>query len=206
MKGNKKAIIVIVLLVLLGITTGYVSSAYAKYASEITGNQGTVKVAKWAFSTDNATQSINVNLKNTVVASSLIANRIAPGTEGDFALVLTNANTETGVAFTVAFTATNKPTNLKLYKTRSGSAGSYVYSNEITPGTTTITGKLAAEDGTGLNVPIYWQWAYGSSDSVSDTVNAADTTNGVAGDDMTIEVTITGIQTNPADAVTTGLD
>ena len=203
MKGNKKAIIVIVLLVLLGITTGYVSSAYAKYASEISDNQGTVTVAKWAFTTDNAVQTLTINLADTYHASTLGSGRIAPGTAGSFNVAVKNGTSETGVDFTVklnSISGTTIPANLKFYKD-SG------YTTELTPGTSTITGQLTAGDSTGVSVPIYWRWEFGSSNDVSDSVNVADTTAGTAGSSLTIGVDITGVQTQPsATAITSHIN
>ena len=46
---NKKSLLVLVLLLLVGITSGYVASTYAKYTSKIENNNGTATVAKWAF-------------------------------------------------------------------------------------------------------------------------------------------------------------
>ena len=53
-KKNKKSLILIVLLLLFAIAGGFVAGTYAKYVEEITGNQGTATVAKWAFATENA--------------------------------------------------------------------------------------------------------------------------------------------------------
>ena len=199
MKNRKKALFGVVLLLLVGLTSGYVASTYAKYASEITGNEGSATVAKWAFTTDNAVQSLTVNLAETYNASTLVGGKIAPGTSGSFNVALVNGTTETGVDWTIKLNSiTNKPTNLKFYKTRSGSAGSYTYSNELTPGTSTITGQLAAKDATGVSVPIYWVWELGSSNEVEDATNVADTTDGTAAATLTIGVDITGVQTAPS--------
>ena len=197
---KKKSLMLIALLLLVGATSGYVASTYAKYTSEITGNNGTATVAKWSFEDDNTAQTLTINLAETYDATTLVANKIAPGTAGSFNIALSNENSEVGVDFVVALTSiTNKPTNLKFYKTRSGSAGAYTYSNEITPGTTEITGQLAAEDSTGLNVPIYWVWAYETTETATndpiDTANGEDTS---ANRTLTIGVTITGTQTPPS--------
>lgn len=207
MKKNK-SLMLIVLLLLVGVTSGYVASTYAKYTTEITGNEGEAIVAAWNFEDDNENQTIEISLAETVDATTLINDRIAPGTSGSFDIELVNTS-EVGANFVVALQSiTNKPTNLKFYTTRSGSAGSYTYSNEITPGTTEITGQLAAEDSNGLTVPIYWVWAYetaaiATSDPI-DTGNGEDT---LANRTLTIGVNITGTQTPPsATAITSHVD
>ena len=149
---NKKSLMIIVLLLLVGLTAGYVASTYAKYTSTVSGS-GTATVAKWAFSTENATQTITIDLGGTVDTTTLSADRIAPGTSGSFDVVLTNGDTEVGVDYSIMLTTiTNQPTNLKFYSDNT-------YTTELTPGTTTITGTLDAEDATGVTIPIYWQWA-----------------------------------------------
>ena len=186
---NRKSLILIVLLVLVGLTSGYVASTYAKYTSTISGT-GTATVAKWAFSTENGTQTIEIELDSTVDPTTLSADRIAPGTAGSFDVVLTNGDTEVGVDFTVMLTSiTGKPTNLKFYSDSS-------YTDELTPGTTTITGQLEAEDATGVTIPIYWQWAY-ETNAIA-TNDPIDTTDGEAANDLTIGVTITGTQVAPS--------
>ena len=187
---NKKSLLVLVLLLLVGITSGYVASTFAKYTSKIENNNGTATVAKWAFTTDNTAQTLTINLANTPHASTLVAGKIAPGTSGSFDVALSNATTETGVDWTISLKSiTNKPTNLKFYKDSA-------HTTEITPGTGTITGQLAAQDSTGLTVPIYWAWAY-ETDAIA-TNDPIDTTDGENANSLTIGVDITGVQTQPS--------
>ena len=196
---NKKTLLVLVLLLLVGITSGYVASTFAKYTSKIENNNGTATVAKWAFSTDNAAQTLTINLANTPDPSTLIAGKIAPGTSGSFNIALVNTNTETGVDWTISLkSVTNKPTNLKFYKDSA-------HTTEITPGTGTITGQLAAKDSTGLSVPIYWAWEY-ETNAIA-TNDPIDTTDGEAANTLTIGADITGVQTQPsATAITSHIN
>ena len=195
MKKKKKSLLVVALLLLVGITSGYVASTYAKYTSQITDNNGTATVAKWAFSTDNPAKTLTINFSGTYDASTLVANRIAPGTSGSFNIALKNTNTETGVNWTIQLNSvTNKPTNLKFYKDSQ-------HTTEITPGTGTITGQLAAKDSRGLTVPIYWAWEYETSEIA--TNDPLDTTAGEAGSALTIGVDITGVQTQPGSSAIT---
>ena len=195
MKNRKKVLLIVVLLLLVGLTSGYVASTYAKYTSQVAGNNGTVTVAKWAFTSDNRTQSLTINLSENYDASTLIAGRIAPGTSGSFNIALSNASTETGVNWTIQLNSvTNKPTNLKFYKDSQ-------HTTELTPGTSTITGQLAAKDSTGLVVPIYWAWEYETSEIA--TNDPLDTSDGEAGEALTIGVDITGVQTQPGSSAIT---
>lgn len=192
---KKKTLLIIVLLLLVGITSGYVASTYAKYTSQITDNNGTATVAKWAFSTDNAQQTLTINFSGTYDPTTLVANRIAPGTSGSFNIALKNTNTETGVNWTIKLnSANNLPHNLKFYKDSA-------HTTEITPGTSTITGQLAAKDSTVLSVPIYWAWEYETSEIA--TNDPLDTTDGEAAEALTIGVDITGVQTQPGSSAIT---
>ena len=193
-KKNKNAIILMALLTLVAVTAMYVASTYAKYTSEITGNNGTATVAKWAFSTDNATRTLTINLAETYDSTTLVANKIAPGTAGSFNVALVNTNSEVGVDWTIKLNSiTNKPTNLKFYKDSS-------YTTELTPGTSTITGQLTAGNSTGLSVPIYWKWVYetGTTPHTAEGEDPADTADGIAAKELTIGVDITGVQTAPS--------
>ena len=188
---KKKSLMLIALLIMVGLTSGYVASTYAKYTGEVTGS-GSVKVAKWAFESDNESVNFDINLDETYDPSTLVEERIAPGTSGSFDIELSNANSEVGVDFTIAFTNTeNVPSNLVFKQ------GSTV----IDPTNGTVTGHIAA--GETLTVPLTWEWAYYTS-AADDT---EDKTDGVAAKTMTVTATITGVQTTPSTtAITTGIN
>lgn len=201
MKKNRKrkSLGMMALLLLVGVTCGYVANTYAKYTSKIEGNDGEAVVAKWAFATDNKKQTLEINLAKTYDPTTLVADRIAPGTEGSFDIALVNTNSEVGADFTIALNnVENIPTNLKFYKDSS-------YTTELKPGEGTITGQLVAGDSTGITVPIYWKWAYETSEIA--TNDPKDTEDGEAAKTLTIGVDITGTQTQPSTtAITSHVD
>ncbi|MCR5185614.1 MAG: hypothetical protein K6D97_00660 [Clostridia bacterium] len=189
-KENKSALFLMVLLLLVAITSVYVTSTYAKYTSEIKGNNGTAQVAKWAFEGDNPKKTLTIQLDKTYNASTLVNGRIAPGTQGSFGVALVNTNSEVGVDFTVKLNSiTDKPTNLKFYKDSS-------FSTELKPGEGEITGQLAATDSIGVTVPIYWKWAYETATITEN--DPKDTSDGKAAKELTIGVDITGVQITPS--------
>ena len=189
-KGSKKSLLVVALLLLVGVTAYFGANTYAKYASEITGNKGTATVAKWAFATDNEAKTFTVDLAKTYDANTLVGGKIAPGTEGSFKINLNTKNTETGVAYTVKLSdLENVPTNLKFYKNEGHT--------EALDANGSVTGTLAPNDATGTDVTIYWAWAFGNNDVVTDTVNEADTTDGVNAKTLTIGLDVVGIQVQP---------
>ncbi len=189
-KTNKNAVLVLVLLLLVAVSAMMVASTYAKYTAEVTGT-GNAKVAKWAFQSENSSQDITITLDGTVDASTLVAQRIAPGTSGSFDIELSNKQSEVGVDFTIEFTGTeNVPSNLVF---KQGTT-------TINPTNGTITGKIA-QNGT-LTVPVSWEWPY-YTDATNDE---EDTSDGVAAKTMNINMKITGVQTQPGAAITTGIN
>ena len=193
-KTNKSAIVLLVLLVAVAVTALFVASTYAKYVGDVNGS-GTATVAKWSFEDDNDDVDFEIDLTENYDPSTLSADRIAPGTSGSFDITLVNTNTETGVNFTLTLgTVTGQPKNLKFYKNSD-------FTGEIVPGTTEVTGQIAAKDSTGVNIPIYWKWAY---ESGSDDLDTAD---GEAAANLTVPVTISGVQTQPSTtAITSHVD
>ena len=196
---KKKSIGFMVLLLLVGLTSGFVGGTFAKYTGQVS-KSGTATVAKWAFETDNSgSATFDVNLSTTADATTLAKvngkQRIAPGTAGSFSITLTNPTSEVGVNFTVALDSIeDKPTNLKFYKDAQ-------HTTELVPGTGTITGQIKSNDSTGIAVPIYWEWKYETTNG-----DAADTADGIAAESLTIGLTITGVQTQPGAAITTHIN
>ena len=150
-------------------------------------------MATWAFESENnanALKTFAINLTTTINDSSLLdSGKIAPGTAGNFIIQLNNLNSDVGIKFTIAFDDTdNVPANL-IFK--SGSTA-------FDPSTATITGYIAT--GETLSVPISWEWAYYNNS----TDDGEDTTDGINHYTMTVTAKVSGEQTNPNTAVTTG--
>ena len=199
-KTKRKSLLIMALLLLVCITSGYVASTYAKYTSDVTGD-GTITVAKWNFEEDNSSiKTFNINLSKNYDSSTLVNNKIAPGTEGSFSVKLLNTS-EVGVEFAVTLgdasldNDISLPKNLKFYSDKE-------HKKEFTPGEDNITGKLKANDETGVDVTIYWKWDYYTNDE-DDKV---DTEAGEKGATLTIPVTVTGTQVEPSETtITTGI-
>ena len=181
MNNKKKKLLVIALLLLFGVTAGYVASTYAKYASTFEGS-GTITVAKWAFEDDNTPMTIDIDLDTTYDADTLIDGKIAPGTSGSFVIELSNANTEVGVDYSISLSNTNAPSNIVFT-----SGGSAIGNNPI-------TGTLTPGEAT-RQITVDWEWPYYTS--AADDVE--DTADGENANTMTITATITGVQVEPAE-------
>lgn len=189
---KNKSFLIVCLIILIVIMTLFIKDTYSRYAGNSQASAA-ITVAKWAFETDNAQNTINVSLSETYDPTTLVNGKIAPGTRGSFAIVLKNPTSETSVDFSVSIgSISNVPANLKFYKDSS-------YTQELTVGSSTITGQLEKKDSTELPVTIYWRWEYSTSTS-GDTL---DTSDGIAARTLTVPVVITGIQTDPTGAAAT---
>ena len=197
----KKRLFVLLFLLVVGASCCFVGSSFAKYIANIS-KSGSVSVAKWNFQSDNSLETFDISLDDNYDESTLLSVRtvdgvdkklIAPGTSGSFDIDLINTS-EVGVNFTVSLDSINNlPHNIKFYKDAN-------YQTELTPGSSSITGSLTANDATGITVTIYWKWLYETGD-VTDgiaTGDSYDTEDGINGYDLTIPVTVKGVQVLPS--------
>lgn len=179
---KRNFILVLVLLMLFG-GIFVIQDTLAKYYSKANKDQ-TIQVAKWDFDNENLSKNLTVDLQPTVDASSLVNNKVAPGTKGSFSIKLTNANTETAVDFKLLLgSITSKPDNLKFYSDAA-------HTTELTA--TGVTGTLKAKDATGLDVKVYWEWKYESGSDDKDTAAGKQALT------MKVPVTIEGTQAKPS--------
>ena len=146
---------VILLVVAVGIAVG----TYAYYQTTVTGTIGGTVLA-W-----------DCSLGSSGVQKATFAN-MYPGTNGTITFNVKSNITSTFYVYVTGFNSMNSGTrsNLKLYKTRSGSAGAYTFSNAITSTSVTTntanaaaSGTVSSNGGTG-SVTIYYNWPYGTSE------------------------------------------
>ena len=115
MTKRKRAlgILLTIALVLLVFSTGY---TFAKYYTEIEGG-GIGSIAKWSFIANNSEDTMQkISLVDTANQVSLVEGKIAPGTSGNFDIVIDATGSEVGVDYEVRVAEENNmPTNL-IYK------------------------------------------------------------------------------------------
>lgn len=198
---KKKVLSIMFLFLLVAVVYVFVSDTYAKYTASIS-KSGKAVVAKWNFQSDNESSTIEIDLKENYDESTLASVRssdgkdlkiIAPGTEGSFDIDLVNSS-EVGVNFTISLDSIdNLPENVKFYKDAN-------YQTELRPLEDEITGQLAALDTEGLTVKVYWMWAYETGE-VTDGIATGDSKDNLAGEagrELTIPVTVKGVQVSPS--------
>ncbi len=206
--GKRSTILILVLLLLVGLSSAYVASTYAKYTEVLPDKTGTAYVAHWEFGNENADSTVLAfTLGKTYDETTLVDGKIAPGTEGYFTLELTNANTETGVDYQVKIVfdelsltrhtnadptvnITEIPYTLKFYKDQNKQ-------QEITDYNVAIEGHLDPNQQQEEEVKIYWAWDYTADDDGSQ--DAQDTTFGMNIASLTIPVEVTGVQSQPTE-------
>ena len=192
-KENTLTKIAIFALIVAIIATILVSGTYARYTTRLTGTDS-VKIAKWAWniSGDDITKTTTtyqlhlfqtINDSNGSAETNVAANTIAPGTKGQFTIVITN-NSEVDATYDVTFSEDN-PLNANIEYSTDGSSWGNVSSLDLT--------ATAIGQGDVVNVPIQWRWLYNEGADQ----NAADTEVGFDAQtptDITVTATLTLIQ------------
>lgn len=193
LKKSKKIVLVIIAIsaIILSFLGGH---AYAKYMSKVTG-QGTADIASWNFKVNEKEDKIQtISLKSTVNNATLINNKIAPGTEGNFQIKIDATGAEVGINYIVKFeNESQKPTNLKF--TYDGKTY-----NSVTELQKVLTGTINANDQNKVKtLTIGWNWAYetGTSEQEIAASDIIDTKDAKQIDNYTFDVIVSGTQVMP---------
>lgn len=192
-KNIKKKILILLILLLIILVT-LLGNTYSKYITKVEG-KGVIQVAKWAFLVNGQTATMtNINLAQTYNASTLIANRIAPGTRGSFDIVIDATGSEVGIDYDVKFlNQNNKPTNLKF--NYNGNIVSSI--NELEQ---FLNGNISANSNEKIKTfTIEWFWNYETGNTKEEiaSYDAKDTQDGKTLDKYSFDVVVTGRQVEP---------
>lgn len=167
--------LVAVLAVTMMFTMCLVGGTFAKYTSSGTGTDSAT-VAKWSFKvgeTDIATTDTFIfDLFKTIKDSNGTADEtdmspvdgsiIAPGTQGSFDLVLTNASQVTA-QYAIDYTVTNNNDIPVKFSVDGGT-----WTNDLADVAASDSTKLAANSGT-TTIKVQWKWDFDGSDDSFDT-------------------------------------
>ena len=190
-------------LALTVVSSCIVGGTLAKYTTTATG-QGTAIVAKWAptfqFGTNgtfSASTDVNLTDGDVTDGKKLVADKIAPGTEGSFGVQLTRGDTEVGFTYEITISEiANQPANLKFYKedgTTELLKEGDVY--KLTPTDHTMDANATGAAAT-KTVVVKWKWPYEKSANSTEN-DATDTADGTAGKTMSFKLNCTATQVNP---------
>ena len=186
---NRGIISALSVLLIILVLTGAGGYTYARYMSQEKGT-GSAQVANWSFKIDKNGQATKViNLANTVNKDTLVNGKIAPGTSGEFTLVLDATGSDVGVDYVVYFAnEQNKPNNIQFtYNERKvtslGSIGN-------------ITGSIGVKGNKTETIKINWTWPYQTGQTFEDKEknDLIDTQNGTSPLDYTFEIVAKGTQ------------
>ena len=174
--------LVAVLAVVMMFTMCFVGGTFAKYTSSGTGTD-TATVAKWSFKvgeTDIATtDTFTFDLFKTIKDSDGIKDEtemnpvdgsiIAPGTQGSFDLVLTNASQVTA-QYAIDDTVTNNNDIPVKFSVDGGSN----WTNDLADVAASDSTKLAANSGT-TTITVQWKWDFNGNDTTDTALGSAAT-------------------------------
>lgn len=193
MKKSKKIVLIIIAIiaVILSFVGGH---AYAKYMSRVSG-KGTAEIASWSFKVnENEEKMQSISLKSTINNETLINNKIAPGTEGNFQIKLDATGSDVGINYNIKFeNETQKPTNLKF--TYNGKTY-----NSLAELGDALNGVINAngEDKT-KTLSINWNWKYetGSTANEINSNDIIDTQEAKNIENYNFDIIVSGTQVMP---------
>lgn len=193
-KRKKLRKILIALLLFLIILIAMLGSTYSKYITKVEG-KGVIEVAKWAFLVNGQTATMtNINLAQTYNPSTLVKNKIAPGTRGSFDIVIDTRGSDVGIDYDVKFlNQTNKPTNLK-FDLNGTVVDSINNLEEMLKGNIPVDSNDKVKTFT-----IKWFWNYETGNTQEQKANAdiQDTKDGKSLGQYSFDVIVTGKQVEP---------
>ena len=190
---KKKAVVIIAILVAI-ILSFVGGQTYSKYVTEVRGD-GTAQIATWDFKVNGQKEEVQtISLGSTYDSSTLVNGKIAPGTEGNFQIIVDATGSDVGIDYKIKFSdETTKPTNLKFYYQE-------VEYNSILELGDALSGTINADDeNKAKTFDIKWKWNYetgsnpteiASNDKI-DTQNAQEITN------YEFDVIVSGTQVVP---------
>ena len=202
---NKKYIALLGLLVLVGggvLAGNYLVETWAKYTKTLTEYNQSKQIAKWNVTntTGSVPTIITIDGNDAADTSTLNADRIAPGTKGEFNIQINNSS-EVAMDYNLLMAEITKPTNVVVkLKNAGGSTEQNPVDATLAQGGH-ITGTIAAGGNKTLNFT--WEWPFETTNGDSnDTANA--TTSLDNAQKMTFKFSGTANQVAPSStAVTT---
>ena len=173
-KVNKRKVpkIIVLLLILTVTFVGLGIYAWARYIS-MEVSPSTAPIAKWHFEIKNALtgQSIETSPIDLVTTeyNHVAEHKIAPGTEGEFEVILDSEGTEVDLTYDLQFSLTNCPRNMIFSRVNEDTTKTVLSDkSESTTRTFNIRKYLTKEEAdTSVNerkdlhkVKIHWIWPY----------------------------------------------
>lgn len=192
---SKKKKIVLIIAILSCILLSFIGGqSFSKYVSEVRGD-GIAEVATWSFKVNGQKEEVQtIQLGSTCNNETLVNNKIAPGTNGSFNIIVDGTGSEVGIDYNIKFeNESTKPTNLK-----------FIYDGKeytsIAKLENDLSGTIYANDEDKTRTLIVnWKWDYetGSTESEIAQNDKIDTQNAQDIANYTFNVIVSGTQVVP---------
>lgn len=192
---HKKTKIIIVIAILSCVILSFIGKkSFSKYTSEIR-EDATTEIAKWNFEVNGATaETQNIKLTPIQNLTTVAENKIAPGTEGSFDIVVDCTEAQVGMQCSIKFeNETTKPTNLK-----------FQYENHLCSTLSELeeflSWKINQNDKEKkLTLTIKWKWPFetGNSEEEKNRNNKIDTQESQTITNYSFDIVVTGTQIEP---------
>lgn len=192
---SKKKKIFLVVAILSCVAISFLGGhSYSKYVSEVRGD-GMAEIATWSFKVNGQKEEVQtIQLVSTCNNETLINNKIAPGTNGSFNIIVDGTGSDVGINYNVQFTnESTKPQNLIF--TYDGQE----YSS-ITELESDLSGVINANDeNKEKTLTINWEWPYETGNSEIEIAqnDKIDTQNAQEIAKYTFNVIVSGTQVMP---------
>ena len=156
---------------------------------------GLPEVATWSFKVNGEKAQIQtINLASTCNEETLLDNKIAPGTNGSFNIIVDGSESDVGIDYKIKFlNETNKPSNLK-FKYQDTEFDSISELEE------SLSGRINANEENKIRtLKIEWEWKYETGNSQEEIINndKIDTENAKAISQYKFNVIVSGTQVEP---------
>lgn len=191
---SKKKKIVLILLVVSTIVTAFLGgSSFSKYAAQVQGN-AVADVANWSFKVnENTKQMATINLTSQNDDEKIKGNKIAPGTNGSFDIVIDASEAEVGIDYIIEIqNEQNVPKNMTFtYKD--------VIFNNLKEVEKYFHGTIDANSDEKVKTfTINWDWPYTTGDDADEIAenDRQDTIDASAGD-YSCDIVVSGTQVKP---------
>lgn len=192
---SKKKKIILIVAILSSILLAFMGGqSFSKYVSEVRGN-GVAEVATWSFKVNGQKEQVQtIQLSSTCNNETLVGNKIAPGTNGSFNIMVDGTGSDVGINYNIKFeNESAKPTNLKfIYDNQEYSSIDELQNN--------LSGTIHANDENKTRtLTINWKWDYETGKDETEIANndRIDTQNAKDIANYTFNVIVSGTQVVP---------
>ena len=190
-KENRGILALVSIILVILLITGAGGYTYARYMAQEKGT-GKAEIASWSFKIDKeGKETKTINLVNTANKQTLVNGKIAPGTSGEFSIILDARGSDVGVDYIVRFmNEKNKPTNIFF------TYNEQKYKSLEKLGD--ITGSIMATGEKVKVIKVQWEWPYqtGLTNQDKQLNDGIDTKEAVSATDYTFELLAIGTQSN----------